>query len=193
MISKKLAQEVLNVCLSTGADFAEIFLEDTEIENIVLDNGNCETATNSVIYGAGIRLLNNLQSVYGYTNDISKKGLLALASSLSNSFNEERKIEVTSIRSKRISSKHQPEIDYKNITKEEKIAYLLKGSNACKNYDEKIVRVMASMIIRDQKVHIFNSDGKYIKDRRVRGRISLGAIASNGNAIESANTGPGAS
>ena len=25
MISKKLAQEVLNVCLSTGADFAEIY------------------------------------------------------------------------------------------------------------------------------------------------------------------------
>ena len=138
MISKNLAKEVLNVCLSTGADFAEIFLEDTEIENIVLDNGNCETATNSVIYGAGIRLLNNLQSVYGYTNDISKKGLLALASSLSNSFNESRKLEVKSITTKRVSTKHQPEIDYKNISKEEKINYLLKGSNACKSYNHQI-------------------------------------------------------
>ena len=29
MITKKLALEVLNVALSTGGDFAEIFLEET--------------------------------------------------------------------------------------------------------------------------------------------------------------------
>ena len=34
MISKKLAILVLNECLATGADFAEIFIEDTNIENI---------------------------------------------------------------------------------------------------------------------------------------------------------------
>ena len=193
MISKKLAKDVLNLALSTGADFAEIFLEETKAENIVLDNGNCETATNTIVFGAGIRLLNKLQSVYGYTNDISKKGLMALAKSLSNSFNEERKVEVTTIKDVKIKSEHQPKVDYETISKEEKIAFLLKGSNACKSYDEKIVRVMASMIIKDQNVFIFNSDGKYIKDRRVRGRIALNAIASNGTAIESSNVGPGAS
>ena len=102
MISKKIAQEVLNAALATGADFAEIFLEETKVETISLDNGNCETATNSIVYGAGIRLLNKLQSVYGYTNDISKKGLLSLAESLSHSFSEERKITVTKITKKRI-------------------------------------------------------------------------------------------
>ena len=60
MISKKIAQEVLNAALATGADFAEIFLEETKVETISLDNGNCETATNSIVYGAGIRLLNKL-------------------------------------------------------------------------------------------------------------------------------------
>ena len=193
MISKKVAQEVLNIALSTGADFAEIFLEETKAENIILDNGNCETATNTIIFGAGIRLLNNLQSVYGYTNDISRKGLLELASSLSNSFNEERKLTVSSIKQVRISKKHQPKVDYESVSKEEKIAYLLKGSNACKNHDARIVRVMAAMIIKDQEVHIFNSKGNYITDRRVRGRVSLNAIASDGKIIESAGTGPGAS
>ena len=193
MISKKIAQEVLNAALATGADFAEIFLEETKVETISLDNGNCETATNSIVYGAGIRLLNKLQSVYGYTNDISKKGLLSLAESLSHSFSEERKITVTKITKKRIKNHHQPKIDYESISKEEKINYLLRGSNAAKEQDDRIIRVMANFILRDQQVHIFNSKGEYAVDRRVRGRAAIQAIASNSTSIESAFTGPGAS
>lgn len=193
MISKKLAKDVLNTALSSGADFAEIFLEETESETISLDNGNCETATDSIVYGAGIRLLNKLQSVYGYTNDISRKGLLSLAESLSHSFHEERKIFVEDIRAVRTSKKHQPKIAYSDLSKEEKIAYLLKGSDAAKATDEKIVRVLAGFLFKTQRVHIFNSDGKYIRDTRARGRVYISAIASNGAAIESAFTGPGAS
>ena len=136
MISKKLAILVLNECLATGADFAEIFIEDTNVENISLDNGNCETSTDSIIYGAGIRLLNKLQSVYGYTNDLSKNGLLKLAKTLASSFNEERKVTVTKITKVKNKYHHQPKIDYSTISKEDKIKYLLKGSDACKNYDE---------------------------------------------------------
>ena len=193
MISKKLAALVLNESLATGADFAEIFIERTEVENISLDNGNCETATNSIICGAGIRLLNNLQSVYGYTNDLTKKGLLTLAKTLSSSFNEKRKITVEKITKVKSKKHHQPKIDYSSISKEDKIAYLLQGSNACKEYDERIVRVMAGFLIRNQKVYIFNSNGRYVEDTRVRGRAFISAIASNGDAIESAFTGPGAS
>ena len=193
MISKKLAILVLNECLATGADFAEIFIEDTNVENISLDNGNCETSTDSIIYGAGIRLLNKLQSVYGYTNDLSKNGLLKLAKTLASSFNEERKVTVTKITKVKNKYHHQPKIDYSTISKEDKIKYLLKGSDACKNYDERIVRVMAGFLNRQQKVYIFNSDGRYVEDTRTRGRAFISAIASNGDAIESAFEGPGAS
>lgn len=192
MISKKLAQMVLNAGLATGADFAEIFIEETYTENIALDNGNCETATDSVTFGAGIRLLNKLQSVYGYTNDLSKKGLMELAITLASSFNEERKITVENIKQVKTKKHHLPKIDYSTISKEEKIAYLLKGSNACKNYDSKIVRVTAGFMNKKQNVYIFNSNGNFIKDLRVRGRAFLSAIASNGEAIESASSGPGA-
>ncbi len=193
MISKKLAILVLNECLATGADFAEIFIEDTNVENISLDNGNCETSTDSIIYGAGIRLLNKLQSVYGYTNDLSKNGLLKLAKTLASSFNEERKVAVTKITKVKNKYHHQPKIDYSTISKEDKIKYLLKGSDACKNYDERIVRVMAGFLNRQQKVYIFNSEGRYVEDTRTRGRAFISAIASNGDAIESAFEGPGAS
>ena len=85
MISKKLAIEVLNTGLSTGADFAEIFIENRTSGAITVDNGKVEGASVTKTYGAGIRLLQKNRSVYGYTNDLSKKGLVKLAKSLSNS------------------------------------------------------------------------------------------------------------
>ena len=39
MISKKLAIEVLNASLATGADYSEIFYEDSSSHSVVLDQG----------------------------------------------------------------------------------------------------------------------------------------------------------
>ena len=92
MLSKKQAIEVLNKGLSTGADYAEIFIEDKLTYSYSVENGKVETTSKSETFGAGIRLLNKLQSVYGYTNDVTKKGLLALAESLSASFSGKQQI-----------------------------------------------------------------------------------------------------
>ncbi len=191
MITKKLAQIVLNECLSTGADFAEIFLEETEREGISLDNSIVETVSSSLDYGAGIRLICGLRSVYGYTNNISRKGLLSLASSLKCSFNQERTHECKPIAKVRISQKHNAKISYQAISKEEKIAFL-KKCEAAMHIDEKIVRTVVSLNNTKQNVQIFNSDGKEVVDTRVRGRMALMAVAKDEKGIETSFEGPGA-
>ena len=96
MISKKLAILVLNEALSTGADYAEIFYEDSHSNVISVENGKVDSTNSNSLCGVGLRLLLKNQCVYGYTNDLTKKGLLQLASSLSKSFSNERLIEVAS-------------------------------------------------------------------------------------------------
>ena len=98
MISKKLAIDVLNAALSTGADYAEIFYEDSHAHNISIENGKVETSSSNSLCGVGLRLLKENQCVYGYTNDLSKKGLFALANSLTKSFKGERLITVSDLK-----------------------------------------------------------------------------------------------
>ena len=43
MVSKKLAIDVLNAALATGADYAEIFYEDSHSYNLSIENGKVET------------------------------------------------------------------------------------------------------------------------------------------------------
>lgn len=191
MITKYLAKQVLDECLSTGCDFAEIFLEETESESISLDNALAETISTSVDFGAGIRLIKDLRSVYGYTNNISRKGLMDLASSLKHSFEGERIKECTPISKVRINSKHKPKHPYQNYSKAEKIAFLKKCESAM-HVDDRIVRTVVSFNNEKQNVTIFNSDGKQVNDVRIRGRIGLLAVAKDENGIETSFEGPGA-
>ncbi len=191
MITKRLAQQVLNECLSTGCDFAEIFLEETETEKLSVDNLCVETASSMTSYGAGIRLIRDLESVYGYTNDISKKGLMSLAFSLKQSFDEKRKKECAPIKKMRINNRHAPKIPYASYSKEERVRLLKKIASAME-IDEKIVRTLVNLNCNMQEVQIFNSDGKEVNDCRIRGRISMMAVAKDENGIETSHEGPGA-
>ena len=60
MISRLLAVKVLNTALATGADFAEIYLEETVSTTLSLDTGKIESIGSNISYGAGIRLFKKL-------------------------------------------------------------------------------------------------------------------------------------
>ncbi len=192
MISKSIAMKVLNIATETGADFAEIYLEETLSSSISVENGQVDTSTSGLAYGAGIRLLNKLQSVYGYTNDVSFKGLGALASSLSKSFHDQRQVTVTSIKRVKVKNLHQIERPLYDVPTDEKVNILKDASAIIKNHDPRIVRVNTMMMDNFKKVVIFNSEGKEFHDERLRGRMAFIALASENGKIETAFEGPGA-
>ncbi len=192
MISKSIAIKVLNLATATGADFAEIFLEETLTNSLSLENGLVETSTSNISYGAGIRLLNKLQSVYGYTNDVSLKGLSALAESLSKSFKGPRQVEVTAIKKVRVKNLSPIEEPFTAVPTGEKIALLKDASKIIQGHDPRIVRVQTSMMDTFKQITIFNSKGKEFHDERMRGRMGLVAIAAENGTIETSFEGPGA-
>lgn len=193
MISKKLAIEVLNVGLSTGADFAEIYIEENDSNTISIDNGKVENAVVAKTYGAGIRLLCKLQSVYGYTNDISKNGLTKLAASLSNSFKGKQEIVVKNLKTKKAKCISPIEIPFETVDKAEIVEYLKKGDKAMKEYDPRIIRSSVTMAFNTKKVTLINSNELMYKDEKTRGRVFVQCVAAEGDKIETGYEGPGSS
>ncbi len=192
MIGKSLAIDALNAGLVTGADFAEIYLEQNDSSFLSLENGKTESSLSSTTYGAGIRLLNKLQSVYGYTNDISRKGLMNLATSLAKSFQGERLITVEKINKVRVKNAHVYERPLSEVSREEKIALMKEAHEVISSYDKRIVRIQCSFMNNRKVVTIFNSDGKQFADFKERGRMAFVAIASENGKIETSFEGPGA-
>lgn len=192
MISKKLALLVINESLATGADYAEIFYEDSSAYSLSIENGKVETSTSNSICGVGLRLLKENQCVYGYTNDLSKKGLLALANSLNKSFNSERLITVTKFDTIRAKNRNPITNSYDTISREEKIALVREGIEEIESIgDPRIVRYIGSFANNHRSVAVFNSKGKWFKRDSEFGRIAYMVVVADQNGFETGFTGPG--
>lgn len=192
MITKKLALEVINDSLSTGADYSEIFYEDSHSHGILVENGKVNTCNSTSICGVGLRLLQGNRSVYGYTNDLSKKGLLALSNNLKASFNGERVLTVDGFKEIKCQNRNPIKDSYDNHGLEERIEMIKEGLNEIESLkDPRIVRTQGNMLSNHREVTIFNSKGKWFKRETEFGRMAFVVIAADQNGFETAFEGPG--
>lgn len=91
MIDKSLANDVLTAALDSGADFAEIFIENDKKNTILLINGLVDKAQSGIDFGLGLRIIKNDRVVYSYTNDLSADNLINCAKNAAKAFTEEKK------------------------------------------------------------------------------------------------------
>lgn len=191
MLSKKIAKEVLNTALATGGDFAEIYLETSISRSYKVENELTDTISTSEVSGCGIRILNDLQSVYGSTNDLSKKSLLSLAETLSKRFEGERKITVEKIKDKKIKQNDTIEIPYDQVDVKEIIDFLKSNTLILKNYDEHIIRRISSLSTTNKVVEIYNSKGLHAVDNRTHTRVGTIAMVNKDGKVETSFTAKG--
>lgn len=191
MISKKLAIEILNIGLSTGADYAEIYYEDSSSYSLTIENNKVEVSSDNLNTGVGIRLLKGLQSVYGYTIDLSKKALINLCQTLAASFKGEQSVFVKNLKVKKYKVSSPINIDYNDVSKQEKIDLIKEGLKAIENYDPRIVRTYGLYNDSHKNVVIFNSKGDIIKRDQQFGRAGYQVVVSDGKSMESGYEMPG--
>ncbi len=189
MLNKKELETLLQLGLETGADFSEIFLEDTYSGNIRVNNGDVISVTSGNVHGVGVRLLLGIDEVYGYSNDDSYESIEKLILNLRGSFKGEPS------KAKLLGEK-QPfvydiKIPHDAITPEEKSKTLIELSNIIKAHDEKILQAGATLIEWTQKVLIANSNGIYQDDIRTYTRCALTAVAQDGALMQDAYEAPG--
>lgn len=185
MISKKLALEVINNALSTGADYAEIFYEESTNHNLNVENGVVENAASTSIGGVGLRLLKDKKCIYGYTNDVSKKGLLSLAESLKSSFKGERVLSVESFTKIKCKNRNPIEISYNDVPLKEKIDLIRIGTDEiAKMNDKRIVRTNGMFVDNHRSVTFYNSKGKTFKRDTEFGRIIFMVVAASEKGME---------
>ncbi|MCD8209526.1 MAG: TldD/PmbA family protein [Coprobacillus sp.] len=162
MISKTLAIEILNKALSTGGDYSEIYEEHSHTTSIRSEKDEIDSTSSSYLDGVGIRILKGDRSVYGYTNDLSKKGLLNLATTLSKSFNDRQIISVKELNKVNYKNRNKVVRSYDNVSQGEKLHLInIVIDEIKKNYDTRIVRYNVTFSTNRQQVTIYNSKSQY--------------------------------
>ena len=90
MVTSNLAKKLINICLSTGGDFAEIYSQKNTTSSYSMENEVLDQVISSQGGGVGIRIIKGLESVYGYITGYNKNELIDLATTLSLRFSGEQ-------------------------------------------------------------------------------------------------------
>jgi Predicted Zn-dependent proteases and their inactivated homologs len=86
MLSENTVEKILEHGLQQGADFSEVFVEDTVSSSISLLDHKIDEINSSNSFGIGIRLLYGNEAYYGYATDTEQSKLLKLTAYLATSW-----------------------------------------------------------------------------------------------------------
>ena len=74
--NKDLLEEIIFYGMGLGADFVEIFIENTDNSSVLAEEDFITSVSPSFGRGAGIRIFKDKKDGFVSTNDLSKNGLM---------------------------------------------------------------------------------------------------------------------
>lgn len=193
MLSKERVEKLLERCMASSCDFAEIFEEEGTTESLSMLNGKLEDTNVLIRAGIGIRLYKGVQSVYGYTNETDEESLNNLVDDLRQGFGVEDKEVSISLVEQTHPNLHPVQINPIEASLETKVVLMKRANDAAKEYSDKIQKVTVGLSSVCQNVQISNSEGRIVHDTRIRCRMAVSSFAQEQSNMQSGYDAPGAS
>lgn len=181
-ISESVAKEILDIALSTGGEFAEVFMENTTNQSYEMTSGKVSKINVSKVKGAAIRVIKGMVEVNAMITECTVEALKQAAKTLSESFVGEKVVEVLPFVEKEIEKVVEPKVYTKDSELEIKL--LTEASTAAMSYSPEVVQVMANITKKLQDIFVFASDSTWQTDTRANIRLSVSAVASDGKIME---------
>ncbi|MEA1960266.1 MAG: TldD/PmbA family protein [Bacillota bacterium] len=185
MLDKALLEELLEAALKKGGDFAEVYVEEKNLNNVICEDDRIEKVNSGWEKGVGIRVMKDGYTAYVYTNDLNKEGLLKAAQLAGQAaFNPNADEKVIALTSKQSAY----ELEIKRLPEQvdfaEKIEYVMKANQVARNLDEEIRQVTVAVADIHKKIQIANSDGDLVEEELCRVRFMVNAIAARDGQIQ---------
>ncbi len=184
MLDRRILSDVLAKALQHGGDFADIFVENRVTTLISCEEKKIERVKTGIDSGAGVRVVYGDTTAYAYTNTITADELLKVADVASRA--ARRADRDVSIDLRQI----EPTVDLDvailpdAVAIDDKTAVVAAAEAAARAVDERIKQVMVAYGDVIQDVTVANSLGRLVRDRRVRTRLSVNAVAAAGGQIQ---------
>ena len=191
MIARDVCQRVLHKAVSTGADYAEIFAENTVNHSINMIASRVDTIQDTVIAGAAIRVYKGLRSVMATTVDTSEAGLIRCAEQAAEALGQgSAQIDIV-LKERLFGDIHPVKVVPSSVANARKVEILKEGYFAAKDYHEAITQVSGTLLDVDHNILIATSEGLYTQDRQIRTRLSLSAVAEVNGETQTGSCNPG--
>ncbi len=191
MISKEVCERVLSKAASTGADYAELFAENTLNHSINMIADRVDSINDTVIAGAAVRVYKGLRSVMATTVDTTEQGLLRCAEKAAEALGQGTAALSITLHERLFGDIHPIRVVPSSVSNAEKVALLKEGYFAAREYDECIRQVSGTLLGVDHRILIASSEGLYAQDRQIRTRMMISAVAEKNGETQTGGCRPG--
>ncbi len=173
-----------------GADDGEIFVERSESESFVFDDGRLKSAAYSSGEGFGLRVVAGETAGYAHASEISYPALerAAAAAAMAKRGHAGVAAEGPRPTNRRLYSDHDP---LAAPSFSEKVALLEAIDSHARSLDPRVRQVSATLTGERRAIEIVRADGRLIRDVRPLVRLSVQVTAEKDGRRESGSSGAG--
>lgn len=191
MIARQVCEHVLQKAVSTGADYAELFVENTLNHTLNMVDSRVDDIMDSRIAGASVRVFKGLRSVSATTVDTSEAGLLRCAEQAAAALGEGTAALDIRLTERLFGDIHPVRIVPSTVENARKADILKAGYFAAKEYNDAVCQVTGTLLDVDHRILVANSEGLYAQDRQIRTRLMIGAVAEVNGETQTGSCRPG--
>jgi TldD protein len=182
LVDPDVISRVLVKGRSTGAEFAEIFVEDKRSTSAGLDDNKVEQVNSGRDRGAGIRVIAGETTGFAHTSDLSESGLLAAAEAAAQAARQgDGGVHTIALQPLLRHPVNTVRTFPDTVAKASKVELLMRANDAARSLDSAIVQVSAGYGDSIKRILVANSEGVFSADTQVRTLFRISAIA-NGDA-----------
>jgi TldD protein len=183
---------VLGAALSSGGDFAEVFLEHRTYDFINMEEDIIKETAEAVSLGLGIRVIRGDRTGFGYTNDLAFDKVEKAARTAAAIASGGAKGVPRPLREKRLlRSVYRVSSRADKAGLRGKIALVREAYAAARDFDKRIVKVKAHYSDSLKTMCVANSEGLFVRDTRPMVKLVCSAISEKDGKRESGYWGGG--
>jgi TldD protein len=183
------ARAILSSALQ-GADDGELFLERSESESLVFDDGRLKAAAYDATEGFGLRVVAGETAGYAHANEISVAALGRAADSaaLAKAGHAARVAEGPLATNQKLYGEIDP---LASPAFSDKIALLAEIDAFARARDPRVVQVSASLVGERRHIEILRADDRAVRDIRPLVRLNVSVTVEQNGRRETASSGAG--
>ncbi len=190
-IDSAMCGRLLQVALSQGGDYADLFFEYGVSGGYMLEEGILKSASRSVGMGLGVRVMKGDATGYAYVQELTPEAMTGAARTAAQIASGGGSRAPFEFSSKKLPERYVPQIPSLDVEGEQKRDLLLRADAAARAADPSIIRVEASFNEELREILIATSDGKLAVDRQPLIRFGVRVIAERDGKRQSGNSGGG--
>ena len=188
------ASRVLDLARGRGADFAELFVEETRFSSLVLRDRRIESATAGTEFGIGVRMIFGSQVLYGHTSREDEESLARLVTELAaarprggTSLDLGLAITGRAAHGQNLSGLIHPS----DPARDGRLDAVRLVDETARAVSPKVAQVSSTVLHRNSRIAIFNSEGLDVSDDRTWTRVTVAVVAEEGGQRQTGSEAPG--